>query len=125
MIIAVDFDGTLCENQFPKIGKQTFNQKVLMNKLIELRKNGNKIILWTNRGDNQNYKSLSQAILWCKQRGLQFDSINKNLSEQKKLSGYSPKIMADMYIDDKAYGFSSFNDILNTLRTLQRLTICK
>ena len=51
--IAVDFDGTLCEYAFPKIGNQTPEQKELLELLIELKKEGHKIILWTNRGDNE------------------------------------------------------------------------
>jgi len=103
--IAVDFDGTLCEYAFPKIGTQTQEQKELLELLIELRKEGHKIILWTNRGDNDEYKVLTEAIDWCRSKGLEFDAINKNLSDQKKISGYSPKIMADYYIDDKALQF--------------------
>ncbi len=109
MIIAVDFDGTLCEFAFPEIGEQTPKQRKLMDLLIESRLNGHHVILWTNRGDNDGYKSLSEAVAWCKEHGLEFDAINENLPGQKKLSGYSPKIIADMYIDDKAYRFNSDN----------------
>lgn len=105
MIFAIDFDGTLCKNEFPKIGKQNTNHKILMEMLIELREQGHKLILWTNRGDNEEYKSLTEAVEWCKSLGLEFDAINENLPEQIKLSGYSPKIMADYYIDDKAIPF--------------------
>ena len=107
LTIAVDFDGTLCEYAFPDIGTQSSEQIELMNLLIQLKQNGHKLILWTNRGDNEQYKSLSNAIDWCKQKGLEFDAINENLPNQKKLSGYSPKIMADYYIDDKALTFGS------------------
>jgi hypothetical protein len=103
--IAVDFDGTLCEYAFPKIGSQTAQQKELLEILIELKKEGHKIILWTNRGDNDKYKVLTEAIDWCRSKGLEFDAVNENLPDQKKISGYSPKIMADFYIDDKALQF--------------------
>lgn len=102
LVIAVDFDGTLCEYAFPSIGIQTEDQKELMATLIKMRKDGHKLILWTNRGDNERYKSLSEAVLWCKDKGLEFDAINQNLPNQKKLSGYSPKVIADLYIDDLA-----------------------
>jgi len=100
--IAVDFDGTLCEYAFPGIGEQTDAQQELMQALIKLREEGHKLILWTNRGDNEQYLVLTEAIAWCRDRGLEFDAINENLPNQKKLSGPSPKIMADVYIDDKA-----------------------
>tara|TARA_B100000902_G_C27277391_1_gene899634 strand:- start:580 stop:975 length:396 start_codon:yes stop_codon:yes gene_type:complete len=103
--IAVDFDGTLCEYAFPEIGKQTEEHKELLEILIKLKSEGHKIILWTNRGDNDQYKSLTEAVDWCRSKGLEFDAINENLPDQKKLSGYSPKIMADYYIDDRALQF--------------------
>ena len=104
-VIAVDFDGTLCEYAFPRIGSQTAEQRELLEILIELKKVGYKIILWTNRGDNNKYKVLTEAIEWCRSKGLEFDALNENLPDQKKISGYSPKIMADFYIDDKALQF--------------------
>lgn len=112
LTIAVDFDGTLCEFAFPGIGKQNNHQKELMEKLIQMRKNGHKLILWTNRGDNENYPVLTEAINWCKEKGLEFDAINRNLPGQKKLSGWSPKIMADLYIDDKAININDWKTVL-------------
>jgi hypothetical protein len=119
--IAVDFDGTLCEYAFPKIGKQSKTQKDLMVTLIKLRNLGHKIILWTNRGDNEEYPVLTEAIEWCRNNGLEFDAINSNLPEQKKLSGYSPKIMADYYIDDKALEFTTDSTRKSVLKLLLAL----
>ena len=110
--IAVDFDGTLCEFAFPKIGNQTQDQKELMETLIQMRKEGHKLILWTNRGDNKEYPVLTEAINWCREKGLEFDAINKNLPNQKKISGPSPKVMADIYIDDLAINVKDWKNIL-------------
>lgn len=123
LIFAVDFDGTLCSYAFPKIGEQHQHHKELMDILISLRKDGHKLILWTNRGDNEQYKSLTEAIEWCKEKGLEFDEVNKNLPEKElaKLSGYSPKIMADYYIDDKALSFNSSESAINVLNLLKTL----
>ena len=109
LVIAVDFDGTLCEYAFPFIGKQTEQQKNLLDLLIKLKEKGHYLILWTNRGNNEKLKCLTEAIEWCKQQGLEFDQINKNNPEReaKKLSGYSPKILAYYYIDDKALEFGN------------------
>jgi hypothetical protein len=119
--IAVDFDGTLCEYAFPKIGEQNEQHKQLMKLLIELRSKGHKLILWTNRGDNEQYPVLTEAIEWCKEKGLEFDAINENLPGQKKLSGPSPKIMADYYIDDKVLEFGNLESRTRTLDIISKL----
>lgn len=121
LTIAVDFDGTLCKYAFPGIGEQDDNHKQLMEILIKMQSQGHKLILWTNRGDNEQYKSLTEAVEWCKSKGLEFDAINENLPTQKKLSGYSPKIMADYYIDDKALSFSDNKNQSNTLFSLSQI----
>jgi hypothetical protein len=121
LTIAVDFDGTLCKYAFPGIGEQDDNHKQLMETLIKMQSQGHKLILWTNRGDNEQYKSLTEAVEWCKSKGLKFDAINENLPTQKKLSGYSPKIMADYYIDDKVLSFSDNKNQSNTLFFLSQI----
>ena len=90
-----------------------------MKTLIKLRDEGHKLILWTNRGDNDEYPVLTEAVQWCRERGLEFDAVNENLPDQKKLSGYSPKIMADYYIDDKVLGFGDVLSHKNTLEFLE------
>ncbi len=113
--IAVDFDGTLCQYAFPGIGEQTESQKKLMQKLISLRESGHKLILYTCRGDNEEYPCLSDAIEWCKTNGLEFDSINENIAGFNKKSGPSPKPVADLYIDDKAVNVSDWQSALEFL----------
>lgn len=101
-IYAVDFDGTLCENRFPDIGMP--NTK-LIEWLIQKKAEGDKLILWTNRMGQY----LDNAVKWCADQGLEFDTVNKNLPEimkryEKILNGQpaSPKITADIFIDDAA-----------------------
>lgn len=96
-IIAVDFDGTLCENKWPEIGEP--NQD-LIDKLVESRKKGeSKLILWTCRAGAR----LKEAIKWCEGRGLMFDAVNENLPEIiEMMGGDTRKIYADEYIDDRA-----------------------
>ena len=121
LTIAVDFDGTLCEFAFPGIGEQRRSHKMLMSKLIQLRNEGHKLILWTNRGDNDEYPVLTEAVEWCRNKGLVFDAVNENLPNQKKLSGYSPKVMADIYIDDRALEFNQLDSVERTLNFLDNL----
>jgi hypothetical protein len=120
LVLAVDFDGTLCEYAFPHIGEQKNSHKELLELLIEFKKNGHKLILWTCRGDNDEYPCLTEAIEWCKNQGLEFDSINENVEGTKKLSGPSPKVVADYYIDDKAIKFSN-KDCDNCLSEIKSL----
>lgn len=94
-IIAVDFDGTLSKGRWPGVGVPNL---LLIDRLIELQKEGNKIILWTCRED----EALSNAVEWCKKFNLVFDAINDNLPEIKQMYGNnSRKIWCDIYIDDK------------------------
>jgi len=95
-IIAVDFDGTLSKGNWPGVGVP--NQS-LIEKLINLQKAGNKIILWTCREG----EALRNAIEWCQKYNLVFDAVNDNLPEIKLLYGNnSRKINCDIYIDDKS-----------------------
>ena len=97
-IIAVDFDGVLCEDQWPEIGPEKKDN-------IELAKfwkqAGAALILWTCRCGEQ----LDEAVSWCRERGLEFDAVNENLPERVAFYGSeSRKISADEYWDDKARG---------------------
>lgn len=95
-IIAVDFDGTLCENCWPEIGKPN---EALIWFLKEHKKEGTKVILWTCRTG----ELLEKAVEWCREQGLEFDAVNENLPEVIEwMGGDSRKIYADVYIDDKA-----------------------
>jgi len=96
MIIAVDFDGTLCENKYPEIGKP--NKKVI-SELKARKENGDRIILWTCRTGNK----LKAAVRWCEKRGLVFDRVNENLPEIiEKYGEDCRKITATEYWDDRA-----------------------
>ena len=65
--------------------------------MIEMRKKGHKLILWTCRTG----KALDEAVRWCEGHGLEFDAINENLPEiVAKFDGESRKIFANVYIDD-------------------------
>ena len=103
-IIAVDFDGTLADNYPPPIGKAKMD---VINRLIKLRESGAQLILWTCRnGDN-----LTAAIEWCKEKGLEFDSINEDVEDVKNTKygqNKSVKVRADFYLDDKSLTLDEF-----------------
>ena len=94
MIIAVDFDGTIVEHKYPKIGKEIpYSIKTL--KLIQEK--GHKLILWTYRSG----KELEEAVNFCEVRGLYFHAVNNNFDGEEFDNTYSRKIYADIYIDDR------------------------
>ena len=97
VVIAVDFDGTLCESAWPDIGKPHTG---VIKFFKRLRSHGRKLILWTCREGQM----LDDAVAWCKQHGLEFDAVNANLPERIALYGTDPrKIGADYYCDDHNY----------------------
>ena len=98
-VIAVDFDGTLCENMYPKIGEANTE---LISQLIEAQKDGAEVILWTCRTGQR----LKEAVAWSKRQGLRFDYVNRNTSERiKAYRSDCRKISADVYIDDRSAVF--------------------
>lgn len=98
-IIAVDFDGTLCENKWPDIGEPNYE---VINYLKREQKQGAKLILWTCRCNGQTLR-LREAVLWCYSLNLNFDAVNENLPEVIEwMGGDSRKIYADEYIDDRS-----------------------
>lgn len=95
-IIAVDFDGTLCENAWPEIGEA---RPMVIEYIREQKKCGAKIILWTNRSG----ECLKEAVAWCELNGITFDAVNENIPESIKQFGNDcRKVYADEYIDDRA-----------------------
>ena len=95
MEICVDFDGTLAIHEYPKIGEEI---PLAVLTCLELQRLGHKLILFTMRDKEE----LTEAIEWCKIRGLEFWGINEN-PEQAEWS-VSRKVYANLYIDDAAYG---------------------
>jgi len=97
MKIAVDFDGTIVEHKYPKIGRPfPFAIEVLR----ALQKKGHQIILWTFRSDLE----LEEAVDFCLNNGLEFYAVNKNYPEEQMDYEVPRKIHADIYIDDRNIG---------------------
>ena len=97
MKIAVDFDGTIVENRYPKIGKPKL---FAFETLLQLQKNGHQLILWTYRWGDY----LEEAVEFCRENGLEFYAINKSFPEENFDPSMSRKIDVDLFIDDKNLG---------------------
>ena len=92
-IIAVDFDGTLCERKkFPLIGEPKLE---LIEWLKTQQANGTKLILWSCR-EKEDFRV---AVQWCEKYDLLFDAINENVPS---CGLKTRKVVADLYIDDRA-----------------------
>jgi len=108
-IIAIDFDGTCVTHAFPAIGED-----IGAVPFLRLLSKNHKLILYTMRSNVANPKSedkniiaragnyLDDAIDWFAQRGIELYGVNEN-PEQKTWT-YSPKVYADLYIDDAGVG---------------------
>ena len=107
--IAVDFDGTIVEHQYPAIGKEVLFAFIT---LKELQKRGALLILWTFRTGRE----LQEAVDYCRQNGIEFYAVNKNYPEEQWTEETSRKVNVDIFIDDKNVGgFPGWGEVLNMI----------
>lgn len=98
MTIAVDFDGTIVEDRYPKIGAERPFATDTLRMLIQER---HRLILWTVREG----ELLDEAVQWCKDRGVEFFAVNRDFPEEsEKNRHFSRKIKAEVWIDDRNLG---------------------
>ena len=98
MIIAVDFDGTIVEHKYPAIGKEI---PFAIETLKKLQQERHFLILWSVREG----RLLEEAVEFCRQRGLEFYAANKDYPEEERdHQGFSRKLKADLFIDDRNVG---------------------
>ncbi len=95
MIIAVDFDGTIVEHQYPAIGEEIPFATETLKMLI---KDQHRLILWTVREG----ELLDEAVEWCRARGVEFYAVNRDYPEETTDNNphFSRKVKADLFIDD-------------------------
>ena len=101
--VAVDFDGTLCEDEFPEIGAP---KERCIDYVKSLAAEGSKIILYTCR-ENGTRKLLDEAVAFCREHAIPIFAVNENPENTYAAQfGLRPeegrKLCADLYIDDKA-----------------------
>lgn len=95
MIIAVDFDGTCVEHDYPAIGIEV---EGAADTLRALTARGHRLILYSMRSGDK----LAKAERWFEERNIELWGVNNN-PEQKEWTE-SPKVFAHIYIDDAALG---------------------
>lgn len=108
-VIAVDFDGTLCEHEFPGIGKVKAGAKEA---LMMFKALGYTIVIWSCRSCHWNYdvfggdpsqpvlerEKIKDMVAFLQREGIPYDIID---------DGSKGKPLADFYIDDKAIRFQN------------------
>ena len=97
LVIAIDFDGTIVEDAYPKVGKARIFAFETMKRL---QADGHRLILWTYRSGSK----LDEAVAFCKDNGITFYAVNQSFPEEKYDNSVSRKIYADIYIDDRNIG---------------------
>lgn len=135
-VIAVDFDNTICLDEWPYVGP-IINDAIIV--LKELKRNGHRLILYTQRSKSypiccpelekyqnvythfSNYNEyydayrvdiLTDAIKVCNEHGIVFDDINQNHLWESNTQDDSRKLFADYFIDDHNVGMK-YNIITN------------
>lgn len=93
--IAVDFDGTCVEHNYPSVG---LDVEGAVETLRALNRRGHRIILYTMRSGDM----LAAAVRWFKERDVVLWGVNHNPEQGAWTT--SPKLYADIYIDDSAVG---------------------
>ena len=97
LIIAIDFDGTIVEDAYPKVGESRI---FAFETLKELQKDGHRLILWTYRHGEK----LQEAVDFCKKNGIEFYAVNNSYPEEDFVGKTSRKINADLFIHDRNIG---------------------
>jgi hypothetical protein len=103
--VAIDFDGTVVEHEFPEIGQPAPGAFEWMRRWQDA---GAKLLLWTMRSDGRTGKGrangpvLTEAVDFCLGEGLEFFGVNDNPT-QAAWTG-SRKVYAHVYVDDAALG---------------------
>ena len=94
-IIAVDFDGTCVEHNYPAVGMDV---EGAVDTLRALNKRGHRLILYTMRSGEK----LEAAVRWFRDRKVELWAVNSNPEQEEWTT--STKVYADLYIDDSALG---------------------
>ena len=102
MIIAIDFDGTCVTHEYPSVGKDVGAVSVLE----DLIYNGHKLILNTMRSG----KELSDAVKWFENNNIELYGVNENPTQKSWTT--SPKVYAQLYIDDAALGIPLIENLI-------------
>ena len=99
-VLLIDFDGTVCEHQWPEIGAPMKNVERVWKRLYDA---GHTMIVWTARSDSQ---TIAEAQDWLAKRGMKYHGWNALPEPLNSMYGpyQSRKVHGDVCIDDHALG---------------------
>ena len=95
LVIAIDFDGTCVEHDYPAVGMDVEGATSVLRDLVA---KGHRLVLFTMRSGEK----LEAALKWFKDRKITLWAVNRNPEQEEWTE--SPKVYADIYIDDSALG---------------------
>lgn len=103
-VVAIDLDGTIWKDSYPKMSVPFANAIKTINRMVDT---GYEVIIWTARGG----RDLEKCKKYLRDLGL-----NKNITFNHhakyftdKFPIQSPKIGASIYLDDKGYNAPDFS----------------
>tara|TARA_R110002020_G_scaffold100855_5_gene238085 strand:- start:16097 stop:16489 length:393 start_codon:yes stop_codon:yes gene_type:complete len=110
-ILAIDFDGTICDSEWPECGPEREMARHFINRLI---KEGYGVVINTCREGT----ALARAIVWLNNHGINYHYVNCNFPHLIEEYGADcRKISADLYIDDKCLtGLPEWNEIYKLIQ---------
>ncbi len=100
MYIGLDFDGTVVDHRYPDIGEPAPRA---IKWLKRWQQSGAKIILFSMRSNNSETGNLlNEAVQYLEKNGIRLYGVNRNPDQAEWTT--SPKVYANVYIDDSAFG---------------------
>lgn len=105
MIIAVDMDGVLCTEEKTYSRSLAKPMPEAAESIRKLRKLGHKVVIYSAR----TWAEIEMTEKWLKDNGIEYDGIHLG------------KIAVDCFIDDRAIGFKSWDQVLGTLEKSNKL----
>lgn len=137
-VILVDFDNTICVDEWPYVGPLI---PYAIDVLKKLKKAGHTLILYTQRSNNfpiccdelRKYANnhpefvnnncadiLTPIVNFLKENGVEFDDINGNKEWEIITGDTSRKVFNDFVIDDHNLGMH-YNEVLNSNNELCKI----
>ncbi len=111
LIFAIDFDDTICKQNYPECGEMIEDAREVINELYD---SGHHIIIWTCRME----EPADKARKFLEENGIKYHTFNEHAQSIMDFYGNNTrKIFADVYIDDKQLGgLPSWKEILKILK---------